>query len=237
VKGQIMTTTPAAHSAAATMRSGGGDLASLIRGTRTAFAQNKDWATTAGLVAGHLAHAAPSLDILTPAEQAGSAEHYTSHTLYVDPGGHFSIMAIVWQPGQHTRIHDHVTWCAFGVLQGVEDEDLFDADLHLIGHNANHAGQVSGSPHPETSTGSPTPATPPPSPSTSTAPTSAASAPAPAATMSDKPPGRPSRRPLAAFRRAMPSPPRPCGARKCDSGGDLLVLEQRAGLGYSIWRG
>ena len=136
--------TPAAQSAAATVPSGSGSLASLIRGTRAAVAQNKDWATTANLVADYLAHTMPSLDILTPLEQAGSPEHYTSHTLYVDPGGRFSIMAIIWQPGQHTRIHDHVTWCVFGVLQGVEGEDLFDADLHPIGHNANHAGQVSG---------------------------------------------------------------------------------------------
>jgi predicted metal-dependent enzyme (double-stranded beta helix superfamily) len=28
-----------------------------------------------------------------------------------------------------TRIHDHVTWCVFGVIQGVEHEELFDADL------------------------------------------------------------------------------------------------------------
>jgi len=141
-----MTTTaiPAAQPAAATVPSGVGNLASLIRGTRTAVAQNKDWAATASLVVGHLARTMPSLDILTPAEQAGSPEHYTSRTLYVDPAGYFSISAIVWQPGQRTRIHDHVTWCAFGVLQGIEDEDLFDADLRLIGHNANHAGQISG---------------------------------------------------------------------------------------------
>ncbi len=43
-----------------------------------------------------------------------------------------------------TRIHDHVTWCAFGVVQGVEREDLFDAALNLVGRSDNHAGDVSG---------------------------------------------------------------------------------------------
>ena len=49
-----MTTTaiPAAQPAAATVPSGVGNLASLIRGTRTAVAQNKDWAATASLVVG-----------------------------------------------------------------------------------------------------------------------------------------------------------------------------------------
>ena len=47
-------------------------------------------------------------------------------------------------PGQVTRIHDHMTWCAFGVIQGVEHEDLFDADLNLIGAGDNHVGDVSG---------------------------------------------------------------------------------------------
>jgi 3-mercaptopropionate dioxygenase len=64
--------------------------------------------------------------------------------VYVDPGGQFSILAIVWRPGQHTRIHDHVTWCAFGVVHGVEDEELFDADLNLVGRTVNRAGDVSG---------------------------------------------------------------------------------------------
>ena len=31
-----------------------------------------------------------------------------------------------------------------GVIQGVEYEELFDADLNLIGRNENHVGEVSG---------------------------------------------------------------------------------------------
>ena len=36
--------------------------------------------------------------------------------------GSFSIVGLVWRPGQITRIHDHVTWCTFAVIQGVEHE-------------------------------------------------------------------------------------------------------------------
>src|SRR5882672_2189498 len=60
------------------------------------------------------------------------------------PVGSFSIVALVWRPGQVTRIHDHLTWCVFGVIQGVEHEDLFDSDLNLIGCSDNHVGDVSG---------------------------------------------------------------------------------------------
>jgi predicted metal-dependent enzyme (double-stranded beta helix superfamily) len=50
----------------------------------------------------------------------------------------------VWRPGQMTRIHDHLTWCVFGVIQGVEHEELFDADLNPVGRNDNHVGEVNG---------------------------------------------------------------------------------------------
>jgi predicted metal-dependent enzyme (double-stranded beta helix superfamily) len=47
-------------------------------------------------------------------------------------------------PGRQRRIHDHMTWCVFAVIQGVEHEELFDADLNPIGRSDNHAGDVSG---------------------------------------------------------------------------------------------
>jgi 3-mercaptopropionate dioxygenase len=37
-----------------------------------------------------------------------------------------------------------VTWRAFGVIQGVEHEELFEADLNLVGRNENQVGDVSG---------------------------------------------------------------------------------------------
>jgi len=134
-----MTTTSAAAAATADV-----GLTQLIDGIRSVVAHDLDWDATAKLVADELAMALPHIDGLTPVQRLGSAERYTHHTLYVDPGGQFSILAIVWRPGQHTRIHDHVTWCAFGVLQGVEDEELFDADLNLVGRNVKRAGDVSG---------------------------------------------------------------------------------------------
>ena len=45
---------------------------------------------------------------------------------------------------QFTRIHDHVTWCDLGVIQGIEHEERFDADLNLLATNENEVGHVSG---------------------------------------------------------------------------------------------
>ena len=121
-----------------------GELTDLIDGVRTAVAVPTDWSGTADLVAEQLRRHLPTPDVLTAEQRLGSPDKYTSHTLYVDPHGSFSIIALVWRPGQLTRIHDHVTWCVFGVIQGTEHEELYDADLNLVGRSDNHTGDVSG---------------------------------------------------------------------------------------------
>ncbi len=121
-----------------------GRLSPLVAGIRTAVETHADWAETAQLVADQLRRHPPSPDVLTAEQRLGSPEGYRGHTLHVEPDGSFSIVGLVWRPGQLTRIHDHVTWCAFAVIQGVESEDLFDADLNLVGQSDNHVGDVSG---------------------------------------------------------------------------------------------
>src|ERR687885_412767 len=116
----------------------------LVAGIRTAVERHAGWAETARLVADQLRHHLPTPDVLTAAQRLGSPDDYQAYPLHVEPDGSFSIIALVWRPGQLTRIHDHVTWCVFGVIQGVEHEELFDADLRLIGRSANHVGDVSG---------------------------------------------------------------------------------------------
>jgi predicted metal-dependent enzyme (double-stranded beta helix superfamily) len=68
--------------------------------------------------------------------------------LHAEPDGSFSIVALVWRPGQMTRIHDHVTWGAFAVIQGTEHEELFILDdegtcLVEAGSAMNATGDVS----------------------------------------------------------------------------------------------
>jgi len=120
------------------------ELSELLEGVRTAVAIGTHWSDTAELVAEQLRRHLPSPDILTAEQRIGSPGTYRTHTLHVEPDGSFSVLALVWRPGQVTRIHDHLTWCVFGVVQGVEHEELFDADLNLIGSSDNRVGDVSG---------------------------------------------------------------------------------------------
>ena len=129
-------TTPDVHPAAL--------LSPLVAGVRTAVERQAGWTQTAQLVADQLRRHLPTPDMLTAAQRLGSPDAYRAHNLYVEPDGSFSIVALVWRPGQITRIHDHVTWCVLGVIQGVEHEELFDADLNPVGRSSNHVGDVSG---------------------------------------------------------------------------------------------
>jgi predicted metal-dependent enzyme (double-stranded beta helix superfamily) len=119
-------------------------LSPLVAGIRTAVERHVGWADTAQLVADQLRLHLPTPDVLTAEQRLGSPAEYCDHTLHVEPDGSFSVIAVIWRPGQTTRIHDHVTWCAFGVIQGVEHEDLFDAELNRVGENDNRVGDVSG---------------------------------------------------------------------------------------------
>jgi predicted metal-dependent enzyme (double-stranded beta helix superfamily) len=89
----------------------------------------------------------PGVDILSGAERVGNPDQYIQHVLHVEPGGSFSVVAVVWLPNQVTPIHDHVSWCVFGVLRGAENETLYRVEgdhLVTVGGAENHAGQVSG---------------------------------------------------------------------------------------------
>jgi predicted metal-dependent enzyme (double-stranded beta helix superfamily) len=122
-------------------------LATVVRG---AVGMGANWGDTAQLVAAALERHLPSPSILTAEQRTGDPETYKSEVLHSEPDGSFSIVALVWNPGQVTPIHDHVTWCVFGVIQGMECEDLFELDEHgacLVeaGSRVNRTGEVSGS--------------------------------------------------------------------------------------------
>jgi 3-mercaptopropionate dioxygenase len=132
------------HGMSATLARPARQLPELVAGVRTAVDERAGWSETAQLVAEQLRLNLPTPDVLTPEQRLGSPDGYRSHTLHVEPDGSFSIIGLVWRPGQLTRIHDHMTWCTFAVIQGVEHEELFDADLNPVGSSDNHAGDVSG---------------------------------------------------------------------------------------------
>jgi predicted metal-dependent enzyme (double-stranded beta helix superfamily) len=61
-------------------------------------------------------------DLLAPDQRIGDAAGYRQHLLHVAPDGAWSLVALVWLPGQETAVHDHVTWCVVGVHEGYEHE-------------------------------------------------------------------------------------------------------------------
>jgi 3-mercaptopropionate dioxygenase len=111
---------------------------------RSAIDRRHDSARTARAVARVLRRHPLSADILTADERLGDPLDYRTHTLHVEPDGLFSIVALVWRPGQSTRIHDHISWCVFQVVQGVEHEEVFSESLGLVGVSDNRPGDVSG---------------------------------------------------------------------------------------------
>ncbi|MEV4745417.1 cysteine dioxygenase family protein [Streptosporangium amethystogenes subsp. fukuiense] len=120
-------------------------LAEIVEGVRELVDPSADPRATAFAVADLLRERLPSPEILTEEERLGDPDGYIGHTLHAEEG--FSIVAVVWRPGQRTAIHDHIAWCVFGVLRGVEYETLYrDHGDHLaeIGRTANQTGEVSG---------------------------------------------------------------------------------------------
>jgi 3-mercaptopropionate dioxygenase len=124
-------------------------LAALAAAVRVGVAGRADWGDTAQLVASTLERHLPSPSVLTAEQRTGDPESYKSEVLHAERDGSFSIVGLVWRPGQVTPIHDHVTWCVFGVIQGMECEELFELDerrscLVEAGYRVNRTGDVSG---------------------------------------------------------------------------------------------
>jgi 3-mercaptopropionate dioxygenase len=130
-------------------RPAGTGLDELVAAVRAVVGRRADWPETAQLVAAELERHLPSPDVLTEEQRTGNQDGYVSHVLHAEPDGTFSIQALVWRPGQTTRIHDHLTWCVFGVIQGIEYEELFELDeanecLVESGSSVNRTGDVNG---------------------------------------------------------------------------------------------
>ena len=103
------------------------------------------WRDTADRVAAVLRHHLPAPDLLTAEQLAGDPAGYQTHLVHAEPDGSFSIVVMVWRPGQQTPVHDHLTWCVTAVLQGAEYEEIFalrDGHLEVAARNQNPVGAV-----------------------------------------------------------------------------------------------
>ena len=75
-----------------------------------------------------LAHATCHTDLLRPEQRVPQSGCYARHVLFSDAGGLFTILAIVWAPGQFSSAHAHHTWCGYAVVENPLDEMLFRFD-------------------------------------------------------------------------------------------------------------
>lgn len=127
-------------------------LSSLVESIRTATRAHTGPAATAESVGWVLAERVRNgLDIPRRFRRY-DPEQYVQHIMHVEPDGSFSIVALVWLPGQRTAIHDHVSWCVAGVIEGEEHEERYarhdradgaGAHLTVAGETTNPVGAIS----------------------------------------------------------------------------------------------
>jgi predicted metal-dependent enzyme (double-stranded beta helix superfamily) len=86
-------------------------------------------------------------DLLGAEQRVGDPSRYRQHLLHVADDGAFSLVGLVWLPGQATPIHDHLSWCVVGVHQGAEYETRYRLDgdrLVTDGTAIAYVGDVAG---------------------------------------------------------------------------------------------
>lgn len=82
-------------------------------------------ANLAAMVTAALEESVASPDWLSADQCRASHDHYTRHVLHGDPGGRYTIVAIVWGARQRSPIHAHHTWCGVGIYRGRISEALY----------------------------------------------------------------------------------------------------------------
>ncbi|GGN03440.1 hypothetical protein GCM10011609_48130 [Lentzea pudingi] len=97
----------------------------LVGSLRAAIARGGDDAAVAARVARTLEGHLTDPFLLSAAQREPDPDAYRQHVLHVEPDGSFSVVALVWLPGQETCIHDHVSWCVVGTYVGEEEETTY----------------------------------------------------------------------------------------------------------------
>jgi predicted metal-dependent enzyme (double-stranded beta helix superfamily) len=70
--------------------------------------------------------AVPSL--LSDELRTPRADCYARHVIASDPAGRFTLLSLVWAPGQFSPPHAHDTWCAYAVVENSLAETLYRFD-------------------------------------------------------------------------------------------------------------
>jgi predicted metal-dependent enzyme (double-stranded beta helix superfamily) len=101
-------------------------LRALIRALDALVASDTDARVIAARAGMLLRPALADPALLEPRHCEPAEDRYRQHVVHVHPTGRYSIVALVWMPGQATPIHDHRCWCVVGVWRGSERETTYD---------------------------------------------------------------------------------------------------------------
>lgn len=121
----------------------------LVASVRREVRRRDDTAVLARAVAGRVERALAQPNLLHPRHMEPDEEDYRQHVLHVEPDGSFSVVALVWLPGQETPVHDHVSWCVPGVYRGRERETryrLAGASREAAARDGDSPAERSGTP-------------------------------------------------------------------------------------------
>ncbi len=100
-------------------------IASFVTAIDAMMDTTSDTATIVAAVQDQLATLLKFPNLLTEEQRLSFPDRYRSHVIAVAPRHRFSVVSLVWLPGQATPIHDHICWCVVGVLEGEEHEERY----------------------------------------------------------------------------------------------------------------
>ena len=101
-------------------------LRSLTRSLDALVAADHDASAIAARVGMLLRTALGDPGLIEPRHCEPASDRYRQHIVHVHPAGRYSIVALVWKPGQATPVHDHRCWCVVGVWRGLERETTYE---------------------------------------------------------------------------------------------------------------
>ena len=99
-------------------------------------------------VAAILAAYANCPDLLRDERLPAPTDRYARHCLADCPQAGFAVAALIWEPGQMSRVHSHRAWCALAVHVGVLTEMFYqiEPDPEPCGCALRRAGDISYAP-------------------------------------------------------------------------------------------
>ncbi len=82
-------------------------------------------------------------DLLCEELRVPSSEKYCKHVHFACPEKQFTLLALIWLPGQGTVVHGHTAWGAVGVYEGTPNVAVYDCVENADGrHEATETKNI-----------------------------------------------------------------------------------------------